>query len=516
MKTTADLYERCAQQCPDSIAFRFGSEHRTYGEYLARVKQLGSAIELTGIGRQEAVGIFGANSIGHLEATGAAEYGACIAALYNFRLSAAELEGLIAQTQPVVLFFDAGFAETVRLATTANESISRYVVFGDNGPDWATPFEAFLQEGSPEGPERRPVASEVATLFFTGGTTGSPRGVPWLHSTLLLAGHRFGPLVEDISLLQVSPLFHTGGRCPVLCAMWAGGTTVLESGFDPVRWMDHVSTHRINWTFMVPAMMQAVIDHPDLPQYDLSSLAYVMAASTSIPPPLLSRAIETLGPIFYVAYGSTEGGYVSRLRRSETRPDGPAEMTTRLGSVGQVLPWADVVLVGNDDQPVPDGEVGEVCVRNWVFQTYWKDPEATAEALWRNDYVRTGDMGRFDEYRYLFLVDRKKDMIISGGENIYCREVEVALEQHPAVQSVTVIGLPDEKWGETVMALIVVHPGEVLDAEAMLAFSRTRLARYKCPRRIEFVSQFPMTSAGKIDKVSLRRLYAEGAQPVTT
>ncbi|NBB51187.1 AMP-binding protein [Rhizobium sp. CRIBSB] len=516
MKTTADLYERCAQQGPDRLAFLFGSESRTYGQYLARIRQLGSAIEQTGIGRQQTVGIFGANSISHIEATGAAEYGASIPALFNFRLTAPELAALLEQTSPVVLFFDAAFSATVEKAVQGHDNIRRFVCIGDGGPDWATRFEDFLQEGSPEGPTRRPEASDVGTLFFTGGTTGAPRGVPWLHSTLVLVGHRFCPQIEDVSLLQVSPLFHTGGRCPVIAAMWAGGLTVIESGFDPVRWMEYVSTHRINWTFMVPAMMQAVIDHPDLSRYDLSSLSYVMAASTSIPPLLLSRAVAVLGPVFYVAYGSTEGGYVSRSRRSQTRADGTPEMTQRLASVGQVLPWADVVLVGDDDQPVPVGEVGEICVRNWVFQQYWNDPEATAAALWRGEYVRTGDMGRFDEERYLFLVDRKKDMIISGGENIYCREVEVALEQHPALQTVTVIGLPDEKWGETVMALVIARQGMTVTAGEVIDFSQTCLARYKCPRRVEFVSAFPMTSAGKIDKVALRLTYALPSTAVGT
>ena len=298
----------------------------------------------------------------------------------------------------------------------------------------------------------------------------------------------------------------------MLSIMWAGGTAVLENSFDATRWLEHVSTRKINWTFMVPAMMQAVIDHPKLDQYDLSSLQYVMAASTAIPPALLTRSIAALGSVFYVAYGSTEGGYVARLRRSETRADGSPQMTQRLSSVGQVLPWASVVLVGDDDEPVPVGQIGEICVSNATFYGYWNDPEASQAAIWRDDYVRTGDMGLFDEQRYLWLVDRKKDMIISGGENIFCREVETALEQHPAVQAVSVIGMPDPKWGETVLALIVQRPGADLDADGIIAFSQTRLARYKCPRRVEFVTQFPMTSAGKIDKVALRREFAAAAQ----
>ncbi len=508
MRTTADLYERCAEQAPDRIALIMGEERRSYSEYLARVRQLGSAIERTGIERQQVVGIFGVNSIAHLEATGAAEYGAYVAALYNFRLAIPELAKLIEQTQPVVFFFEAAFAETVKAAASTSSCIRRMVCLGDDGPDWATPFSQFLAEGSETGPSQRPQPADTGTLFFTGGTTGTPRGVPWKHSVLMSHAHRFCPMIEDISLLQVSPLFHVGGRCPVLSTMWAVGTTVLENGFDPGRWLAQVESHRINWTFMVPAMMQAVVEHPAVAEHDLSSLQYVLAASTAIPPLLLRRSVDVLGPVFYVAYGLTEGGYVSRLRRSETRADISPKVTERLGSVGQILPWSDVVLVGDDDEPVPTGAIGEVCVRDGPFSGYWNDPAATEAAIWRKDYVRTGDMGLFDEQHYLWLVDRKKDMIISGGENIYCREVEVALEQMPGVQAVSVIGEADEKWGETVLALIVRKPDADFDADSVVAFSQTRLARYKCPRRVEFVTQFPMTSAGKIDKVALRQSYA--------
>jgi len=260
---------------------------------------------------------------------------------------------------------------------------------------------------------------------------------------------------------------------------------------------------------MVPALMQAVLDHPDLANHDLSSLAYVMAASTAIPPPLLARVTACLGAVFYVACGSTEAGYVSRLRRSETRADGDERMTRRLSSVGQVLPWVSVVLLDDADRPVSDGEIGEICVRNYAFVEYWQDPVASAAARWGEGYVRTGDMGRFDEQGYLWVVDRKKDMIISGGENIFCREVENALHGHPSIQDVAVIGYPDEKWGESAMAVIVSRPGSIVAADDVVSlFCRTGLARYKCPKRIEVVEQLPMTAAGKVDKPALRRQWA--------
>lgn len=450
--------------------------------------------------------IFAPNSIEYFEAAAAAEIGARIPTLLNFRIAAPELKHLLEQTTPEILIFDSTLTDVVSEGCDRS-SIRRFVCIGDTRPGWSIPFETFLSEGSPEGPTEQPEPEDIGTLFFTGGTTGSPKAVPWTHEALLIAAHAMVNC-EDTVLLQNSPAFHTGGRCPVLTTMWTGGTTLLERNFDATRWLRLVQDERVNWTFMVPMMIQEVLDHQDFHDYDLGSLEWVMAASTAIPPQLLARAVEQMGPIFYVAYGSTEGGFVSRLRRSETRVDGSGIALRRLASVGQVLPWADVVLV-DDDRPVAPGEIGEICVRNYAFSEYWNDPAATAEATWNDDYVRTGDLGKFDDEGYLFIVDRKKDMIISGGENIYSREVEDALHRHADVQAASVIGYPDEKWDESVCALVVPRPGCIIDPVELIAFSRTQLAGYKCPKRVEVVDALPVTTAGKVDKVAIRKSLEE-------
>lgn len=233
-----------------------------------------------------------------------------------------------------------------------------------------------------------------------------------------------------------------------------------------------------------------------------------MAASTAIPPSLLTRAIEAIGPVFYVAYGSTETGGVTRLRRCETRADGPPEMTARLASVGQPEMAVEIAILDDEGKPVPHGEVGEICVVSYCFTGYWRDPQATQAAM-HGPYLRTGDMGRFDDCGYLFLVDRKKDMIISGGENIYSREVEDALHRHAAVKQAAVIGIPDERWGERVAAVIVPRDGHVVTEEELIAFSQTQLARYKCPKTVTFVHDLPLSGPGKIDKLALRTAFSQ-------
>jgi acyl-CoA synthetase (AMP-forming)/AMP-acid ligase II len=509
MKTMPDLYVRNANLYPDREIYVCGNVRRTYGEFLDRIRRLGSALEKAGLGHQDRAGIVASNCVEYFELYGACEMGGFIAAGYNFRSAPPELEYLIGHSAPRVLFFDPSNAEKVGAVRGNVAGIERYVFIGANAPGWATPFETFLNEGDPAGPDGSPSPEDYCVLFYTSGTTGRPKGVPWSHRVLITVAQRTAA-EEETSLLQVTPAFHCGGRGPSLGAVWVAGKTVLHTSFDPTEWLETVQKERINITFMVPMMMQAVLDHPHMTEYDISSLQWVMAASTAIPPMLLTRAIAAMGQVFYVAYGSTECAGVTRLRRVETRADGPPEMTARLASVGHAETPVEVLLLDDHGKPVPQGEIGEICVKSHAFSGYWMDPKATADAM-AGEFFRTGDMGRFDDRFYIYIVDRKKDMIISGGENIYSREVEDALHLHPAVQTAAVIGLPDERWGEKVAAAVVLKPGEVVAETDLIAFAQTQLARFKCPKQIWFVDSLPFSGTGKIDKLSLRAAYTQAA-----
>jgi acyl-CoA synthetase (AMP-forming)/AMP-acid ligase II len=351
---------------------------------------------------------------------------------------------------------------------------------------------------------------DLAWLFYTSGTTGKPKGVPNTQTAALLTAQRQGDECgPGMRVLQITPMFHTGGKGFALAMAWMAGTIVIEKQFDPLRFLQTVQRERITFTFMVAPMIQAVLDHPRFAEFDRSSLRMVMSASAPIPVPLLRRAIDQFGHIFYISYGSTEAGGVAKMWPHELKPDGSSDDIARLGSVGHFNPFVDGILLDDAGKAVPHGQVGEVCLKPTIFREYWNNSVATIEAT-RGGWLRTGDLGYLDSEGFLYLVDRKKDMIISGGENIYSREVEDALYRHAAVQEVAVIGVPDPKWVEAVKAVVVLKSGQSATALDLSAFCKTQIAKYKCPKSIDIVATLPRLGTGKIDKVTLRAQYRGG------
>jgi len=510
MKTVGELIERNAAYYPDRDAFVLDPRRLSYRQYAQRSRQLASALYGLGLRRQDRVGILSTNSLEYFEAYGACEWAGYILALYNFRSAAPEIAHVIGDSAPRVVLFEAAFAPLVD-GIRAQFPEVRWVCIDASvpaqTPEWAQPYAALIESGDEQGPPIRAQPEDIAYLFYTSGTTGKPKGVPWSHATALTAGQREGRAMgSGIRLLQISPAFHVGGKGFPLGAMYLGGATVLERSFDAGRFLELIARERITNSFMVPMMMQAVMDHPDFGKHDLSSLRGVMSASTAIPVPLLKRAIEKFGPVFYVAYGSTETGNIAALETFELKPDGTPEDIRRLGSVGHFKPEVECTLLDEEGQVCAPGVVGEVCVKGYVFQGYWNNSIATIEAT-RTGWFHTGDLGYLDDEGYLFLVDRKKDMIISGGENIYSREVEEALFRHPAVQNVAVVGVADPKWGEVVKAIVVLKSGRQASEAELIAHCQKEIARYKCPRSIDYVAELPLLGTGKIDKVALRKRY---------
>ena len=506
MKIVADLYPRNATLFNEQTAYIYGARRISHGQLFDRVRTLASAIYRSGGRHQHRMGIVSANCLAYYELYGACEHAGYIIANYNFRSAGPELAYLVADSTPTILFFAQDLAAVVDQIRSQIKGVRRYVCIGDSPPEWAVSYDDFITEGEvqnlPFGPRER----DYVHLFYTSGTTGRPKGVTIRQNTALITAERQA-LEEDMCVLQISPGFHVAGRGQPLGAFWNGGKVLIEAGFDPTRFLELVQEERVNATFMVPPMMQAVLDHPDFALYDLSSLRWVMAASTKIPAPLLARAREKIGPFFYAAYGLTECGAVARMKRSDFQSDGTADGNKRLESVGQIEPFVSAAILDEEGAPVAPGDVGEVCVQTYWWSGYWNNDAATLEAM-HGDYVRTGDLGYLDPQGFLFLVDRKKDMIISGGENIYSREVEDAIQYHPDVSEIAVIGEPDPKWGESVCAIVVLRDGATVGEEELITFAKTRIARYKCPRRIVFLPDMPRIGTGKIDKALLRRTYA--------
>jgi acyl-CoA synthetase (AMP-forming)/AMP-acid ligase II len=307
------------------------------------------------------------------------------------------------------------------------------------------------------------------------------------------------------------PLFHIGARFFQLAHHMAGAAVHLMRRFDAAAAVAAIERERITTLHLAPTMIRAVLDLPDLDRHDLSSLRTLSYGAAAMPVALLRRALDRFGPILMQRYGSTESAAVSYLDKHHHKPDGTAAEMARLASAGQPGVMAELRVVRADGSDCDIGEAGVVMVRNpkLVMQGYWRNPDATRAVL-RDGWYDMGDIGYFDADGFLFIVDRKTEMIISGGENIYPREVEEAILHHPAVADAAVIGIPDDRWGEAVLAFVVLRDGATAEEAEIIEFCRTRIASYKKPRRIEFRDSLPRASTGKIDKIRLREPYWQG------
>ena len=332
------------------------------------------------------------------------------------------------------------------------------------------------------------------------------------HAGMLALGEGWSMELEtDLGgkILLAMPLFHIGARSQGAAATYRGATLVLLRAFDARVLLETITRERITQVHLAPTLVQAVLDDPDNDRYDLSSLRTINYAAAPMPLTTLKRALKRFGPIMINGYGQTEGSGTT-LRKHYHRPEGSEQDLKRLTSVGQAQVCAAVQISGAHDQPLPAGQIGEICLRSAQNMVgYWNNSVATIETL-RDGWLHTGDLGYMDADGFVYLVDRKKDMIISGGENIYSREVEEALMDHGAVADAAVIGVPDTKWGEAVKGIVVLKPSAGATAAELIAHCRTQIAGYKCPKSIDFVNELPRLPSGKVSKVVLRRRYDTG------
>jgi fatty-acyl-CoA synthase len=351
---------------------------------------------------------------------------------------------------------------------------------------------------------------DIAILNYTGGTTGKSKGALRTHRKL---GGSVNAILADFeipdtpSYLAVAPISHVAGT-KVLPTLMRGGTVHLLRGFDPEAVLKTIARERINFALFVPTMIYVLLDHPALANTDLSSLELLLYGASAMSPSRLIEGIERIGPVFSQLYGQTECYPIAVLRKADHDPKTPELFL----SCGFPMTACEVRILGDDDQPVETGEAGEICVRApHVMSEYWKRPEQNAETL-KNGWLHTGDIARADERGYLFILDRKKDMIVSGGFNIFPREVEDVLSQHADVAMVAVVGVPDDKWGEAVTAVVVPREGARPNAEELIALVRARKGSAHAPKHVKFVSELPMTGVGKVDKKVLKAGFWAGRE----
>ncbi len=512
MQTLADLIERNARQHSNRPAVANDGRRYTHLEHAQRIWRLANALANDGLAPQERIAVLSQNRSEYLELYGAAEAGGFVLATLNWRLAPAELLAILRDCAPSVLVFEAQYADVATQLISALEAKPKLLCIGGTA-NGATDYEALLVRGAPHPPAHRPKPEDIAHLIYTSGTTGRAKGAMLSHRALLASAAAIACLAGERPtdrILLVMPLFHVGAKIEWLSLQYMGGSAVVLRQFEPDTVFETISRERVTLTHMAPTMVKTLVEHPSRTRHDLSSLVNVHYGSAPAPVEELRRAVAAFGPIFTQLYGMTEQLLSSMLLPYQQKLDGSERDIARLASAGQPYPDTEIRILDDAGRDLAVGEVGEVVVRSpGMMSGYFRNPELTAQTI-RDGWLHTGDMGFMDDEDYLFIVDRKKDMIISGGENIYSREVEEALLAHPAVGETAVIGVPDPKWGESVKAFVVLRAGMHAKEAELVTHCRTLIASYKKPGSIEFVASLPRLAHGKVDKKALRAPFWAG------
>ena len=497
----ADVIRRHAARRPEAIALRHGERELSYGELDERSNRLAQALLARGVGAGTRVAYLDRSSPEVVELLFAASKIGAVLVPLNWRLSLLELAAVIDDAAAPVLVAAPPYLDEA--AELARPRDLRLITVGRE-------YEELVATHESVDPGQRGDRDDIVVQMYTSGTTGVPKGVLTTHRNLAAAAETSPYWHFDAGSVSLTPLptFHIGGIGWAFLGLWNGATTILVSEFVPADVLDVLERERVTNAVLVPTMLQLLTGVPGAADRDYSSLRSIAYGASPITTPVLRAALRTFRCSFFGVYGLTEStGGVVQLEPQDHDPDGPRAHLLR--SAGKPLPWVDVRIVDPDSgAEARPHEIGEVWVRAPnVMAGYFHRPAETAAAL-VDGWLRTGDGGYLDDEGYLFLTDRIKDMIVSGGENVYPVEVEEALAQHPDVADVAVIGVPDERWGETVMALVIARPNAEPAAEELVAYARARLAGYKLPRIVRFVDDLPRTPSGKVLKRELRDLYA--------
>jgi long-chain acyl-CoA synthetase len=507
-----DYVERNAKFYPNKTAIKVvGDRSCTFSELKERMYRLANGLLQIGLNRGDRVAVLAENCLEYPEMYfGTAKAGGVMAPL-NYRFAPREVSALTNESGATVFIMQAQYADMVKSLQPELKTIKRYICIGDT-PEGMLNYDALLAASPATNPGIERSSEDLFCLMHTGGTTGTPkltmithrnevsRAVVWIIETGITYGDVF---------MVFSPLFHTGASWPLLFNTILGNTFVILKRFDVAEMAKTIEEDKVTATMVMSQIVPNFTNHPAVAEkkHDLSSLRLILVGAAVLPEPHLRRLLE-LFPGCRVTNngGQTECGIFSGIRLDE-HIGGPPEI---LNSAGRASINMEIKIVDENDKELPPGEAGELCVRgDGVMKGYWNKPEETAWSM-RGGWQHTGDVCKIDEEGYLYYVDRKKDMIKSGGENVYSKEVEDALYTHPAVAEVAVIGIPDEKWGEAVKALVVLKKQEKITAEELIAHSRNYIAGYKCPKSIDFLDSMPRTPLGKVDKPKLREPYWQG------
>jgi len=507
------LVERCAQINGNGRATIDGPRRRTWTECRDRIARLAAGFRQLGCEDGDRVGILALNSDRYFECIFAAPWAGGVMVPINIRLAPPEVEFWLADSEAKILCVDTAFAPMIEAVRGRLACLRHVVYMGDDVPDGMVGFEKLIAENPPIAPAARG-GQDVSGLYYTGGTTGRSKGVMLSHDNQIInalqASQAFEMNLRSV-YLNVAPMFHAANMCGMLSATMSASAQAFTAAFEPERTMRVIEKHRVTHAVMVPTMVNMLAHHPAIGDYDLSSLKLLLYGGSPMAESVIARVEDVLPELRMVqGYGQTETSPLLTLLYPEYHTfEGPLAGKTK--SAGQVLPGTELAIMDETGRVLDAGQVGEVCARGPnVMLGYWKLPEQTAQTI-REGWIHTGDGGYLDEDGFLFISDRMKDMIVSGGENVYSIEVENALFKHPSVEACAVIGIPSEQWGEEVHAVVILAKGKQATTEELIKHCHQLIAGYKCPRSISFREEpMPLSGAGKVLKRDLREPFWRG------
>jgi long-chain acyl-CoA synthetase len=511
--TIGDLLIRNANKFPHKMAVVDGAVSLTFRGLNERVNRLAQRLLSLGIKKGDRLGVLVHNCHQFLEIYFASAKTDAVFCPYNNHLKQFEMKDILIYSIPKIVFVDKDFAGMVRELAREFPSVEKFICLQAGEGDIFENYEDYIASGRDEEPLVRIDDDDVLSIFFTAGTTGKPKGAMRTHRHLM--SDAIASVIElgvsyDERVLITFPMYHVACEDNIVRHSFMPNTMYLkkEGSFKPEQIIEYISKERITRAQFVPTMIHSLLQVQDVTKYDLSSLRLILYAGSSMPVELLKKALTVFPCGFAQMYGQTESGpMITVLKPEDHHLDGSEERLKRLASSGRAAVNYEVKIVDDNDIEVPAGEVGEIIGRSEAMMIgYWQMPQESEKKL-KNGWLHTGDLGRMDEDGYIYIVERKNDMIISGGVNIYPREIEEVLYSHPSISEVSVVGLPDEHWGEIVKAVVVLKKGTVATAGEIIEYCGSRLAGYKKPKTVDFWEELPKSSTGKILKKEIKRRF---------
>jgi acyl-CoA synthetase (AMP-forming)/AMP-acid ligase II len=508
-----DILRKAAKLNPDKEAIIFKENRFTFKTFFERTNNIANFLMNSGVKKGDRIAVLMENCHQYAELYFAIPKSGGIAVPINYRLAAEEIEWIINFSEANTLIFGEKYIDTIRRIRSTIPSVRNFIGIGIIGNEFIN-YDNMLS-GSSDEPHVDIHDDDVACIYWTSGTTGRPKGAMLTHRNLISSATNTCVCYKESfgdSFIIISPMFHSASPCHLFARVSMGNTCVILEGWEMRLYLETIQKEKITHIFLLPTMIRWVLESAVVQNYDLSTLRLLHYGGAPLDVDTIKKAKKIFGCDLIQGFGMTEIGpsAVSESTREDHILDGSTEKEERFASVGRDAFNAEVRIVDDDDNEVPVGEVGEICVRGQhVMKGYWRMPTETDEAL-KNGWFHTGDLGRRDKGGYIYVVDRKKDMIISGAENIYSAEVERAISFHPAVSEVAVVGVPDKIWGEAVKAVVVLKEGVEATEEEIIEHCKKHLASYKKPKSVDFVKELPKSEMGKILKRDLRATYWEG------